>query len=152
MDDEDLREAVDCQVLLDVRFSFAAATFESCPNHSLRLYELLHALAELNAAKVADCLARNLHAQVHKVIKGAILEPTAQALSPIDELPLKEVGHDRVVSGFIITVPLLTLLIDWHVCKVQLAVCRLRSDAVQLVMHAVDQEAHELLRVLLPVT
>ena len=45
VDDKDLWESIDCQVFLNVYFSFAAATFESCPYHSLWLYEFFHALA-----------------------------------------------------------------------------------------------------------
>ena len=45
VDDENLRETIDRQVLLNVDLSFAAAAFESCPNHSLWLYEFFHALA-----------------------------------------------------------------------------------------------------------
>lgn len=145
VNDEDLREAVDSQVLLNVYLFFTAAAFESCPNHSLRFNKLVHALAELDAAEVADCLARDLDTKIHEIVKGAILMTTAEALCAINELTLEQVRHDRVVSCFVQAGTLLALLIYSHVLEVKLAVGWFCCDAIQLVMHAVDQKTHELL-------
>ena len=120
-------------------------------DHALWLDKLVEALGQLDRTEEAHGLTWYLNAQIHEVVEGAVLEAAGEAGSSIDELPLEQVRHDRVVTRLVVTAPLLRLLINGQVLKVKLPIRRLRCDTVQLVVHSVDQEAHELLRVLLPI-
>ena len=61
VDDEDLGEAVDRQVLLDVDRALALRALEAGAYHALRLDKLLQALLQLYTAKKAHSFPRNLH-------------------------------------------------------------------------------------------
>ena len=50
MDAKKLGKSVNCEVFLDVNFFLAAATFESCLNHTLWFDELFEALFKFDAS------------------------------------------------------------------------------------------------------
>lgn len=148
---EDLREAINCQILLNIDLALAAGALEAGAHHALRLDELIETLCEFDASEEADGLPRNLHRQIHEVVEGAVLKAARQALRSVYQLSLKKIGHDGVVACLVVTCPLLTLLIDGQVGAVELLVWRLCRHSVQLVMHPIDEKAQKFLRVLLAV-
>lgn len=151
VDDQDLGEPVNRQVLLNVDLPLALAALEASLNHPFGLDELFQTLLQLDAAKETNGLPRNLHAQVHEVVKGAVLKAAAETLRAVYQLAFEEVRHDGVVACFVVSAPLLRLLLNRHILEVELFVGGLLRHAVQFVVHPVDEEAHELLRVLLVV-
>lgn len=118
VDDEQLGEAVDGQVLLNVDLFLAGGAFEARGNHALWLDKFVQAFAQLDAAQEPHSLPRNLHTQVHEVVKGAVLEAAAEAAGPTAELTLEEVSHGGVVPGLVILVVLFALLNQRHVRKI----------------------------------
>jgi hypothetical protein len=77
---------------------------------------------------------------------------TRQALESVHELARKEVSHDRVVALVIVLSPFLGLLTRAQSIVVHLLVRGLFTYSIELVVHTIDQEPHEFLRVLLAVT
>lgn len=86
VDHKNLGEPIDSQVLLNVYFTFAAAALEACADHALWLHKLVQAIAQLDTAKETHGAPRNFNRQIHEVVKGTVLEATAQAGGAIDKL------------------------------------------------------------------
>jgi len=94
VDDQDLGEPIDCEVLLNVHLTPTLAALKARGHHPLRLDKLFETLLKLDTAQVADCLAGNFDAEVHKVVKGAVLKAAAETLRSIYELALEKICHN----------------------------------------------------------
>ena len=149
MDDEDLRESIYSQILLNIDFLLTAWAFEASIAKWLAFDELLETLREVDTTQISDSLAWDLNTQVHEVIECQVLEPTAQALGAVDQLTLKEICHYWVIRTSIVICPSLTLLGDWLAIKLEFFVLWLVFDSIEFIVHSVDHEPQELLRVML---
>ena len=59
-----------------------------------------------------------------------LAEATAKAFSSVDQLAFEQIRHDGVVPRFVVVRPLLRLLIDRHLVKIELFVLGLLLDAI----------------------
>lgn len=149
MYDEDLREAVDCYILIHFINCFAFTASESAFFHSFRGGEILETVVEVETANCHS--TRYGQRQVHETIEGQALVPAFLALYLATKLSLEQVSYYRVVSFFEVLVPDLRLLKHWQFITIYLLVLRFLTDSVQLIVHSVKHEAEKLLRVLLAV-
>jgi len=74
---------------------------------------------------------------------------TRQALKPIHKLAAEDICHDWVVFFLIVVLPLLALFGGAQFIEVHFFVFWFWSHSIQLIVHSVNQETHELLGVLL---
>lgn len=151
MYDQDLWVPEYCDILLHVVDPLAFRALVAAILHLLRSRERLQALIDIDVPRVPDCLARYLHRQVHEAVERVAFVVAFLAFDFTAKLSLEQVSDYRIVPRREILTPLLTLLVNWQLITVNLLVFRLLLNTVQLIVHTVQEEAEELLGVLLAV-
>lgn len=95
---------------------------------------------------------RHLDGQVHVRLKPIALLAALRTRQLVAKLALEQISDNAVISCLVVALPDLGLAIDGLIVAVNLLVCRLDLDAVQLLVDAVEQKVFELLSILLLVT